>query len=144
MAKKIKITENLDKEFVVEKKKKKISILKIVSLTLNVILIAGIIIGIIYFNNKIIYFNNKLEEKDDEINSRITSSACDFSCSYKYSTEIEKANMLDDYIVFVLDGYGNVYYTYDCVKKLTAGQQYSFSAYNIDNAKGMGYKQGKC
>jgi hypothetical protein len=72
----------------------------------------------------------KLNEENDELRSN-------------YENAEEKANFLDDNIVFVLDGYGNVYYTYDCVQKITNGN-YSYWAYNKESAISQGYKEGHC
>lgn len=56
----------------------------------------------------------------------------------------EKSSFLDENIVLVIEGYENYYYTYDCVKKLTEGNEYSYWAYNIEQAKAKGYKNGTC
>lgn len=55
-----------------------------------------------------------------------------------------KSNFMDEYIVFVLDGYGKYYYTYDCMKEVTEGKEYSFWVYSINNAIAKGYKPFKC
>ena len=55
-----------------------------------------------------------------------------------------KSNFMDEYIVFVLDGYGNYYYTYDCMKEVTEGKEYSFWVYSINNAVAKGYKPFNC
>lgn len=55
-----------------------------------------------------------------------------------------KSNFMDEYIVFVLNGYGNYYYTYDCMKEVTEGKEYSFWVYSINNAIAKGYKPFKC
>lgn len=55
----------------------------------------------------------------------------------------EKAEFLDENIVFVLEGYGDYYYTYDCVQKITDGE-YSYWAYNKEAAVGEGYRKGTC
>lgn len=52
----------------------------------------------------------------------------------------EKADFLDEYIVFIIDGFGNYYYTYD--EMILATQQmdeYSYWAYNIEQAISLGY-----
>lgn len=51
-----------------------------------------------------------------------------------------KINFFDTYIVFVLDGYGNYYYTYDQMEQVTNGNSVPFSAYNISSAIANGYK----
>lgn len=55
-----------------------------------------------------------------------------------------KSNFMDEYIVFVLDGYGNYYYTYDCMEEVTEGKEYSFWVYSINNAVAKGYKPFNC
>ena len=55
----------------------------------------------------------------------------------------EKAEFLDENIVFVLDGYGKYYYTYDQVQQVTQGKEYSYWAYNTEAAISKGYKKWK-
>lgn len=55
----------------------------------------------------------------------------------------DKAEFLDENIVFVLDGYGNYYYTYDQVQQVTQGKEYSYWAYNKAAAIGQGYRAWK-
>ena len=54
-----------------------------------------------------------------------------------------KLSFMDENIVFVLEDYGNVYYTYDCVQQITNGE-YSYWAFNLEAAKSKGYKKGGC
>ena len=68
----------------------------------------------------------------------------DWQCSTKFSKEQEKASFLDENIVFVLEGYGNVYYSHDFVNKLTAGEEFTYWAYNKEAAISQGYKKEKC
>ena len=51
----------------------------------------------------------------------------------------QKTNFLDENIVFVLEGYGDYYYTYEEMKIITAGNRYSYWAYNEEAAKAKGY-----
>lgn len=51
-----------------------------------------------------------------------------------------KLNFYDEHIVFILDGYGNYYYTYDQMKQVTQGKKYSFLAYTDVVAKSRGYQ----
>lgn len=141
MAKKIRINESDNHEIFNNSNKiynVKKDILKIVSISLNVAFIVAIIVIILSYNTKI-------EETNKKMNSIDTSCAykSETSCKFNYLSEIDKAKFLDDNIVFVLEGYGNVYYTYDCVQKITDGE-YSYWAYNIEAAKSQGYKKGKC
>ena len=55
-----------------------------------------------------------------------------------------KSNFMDEYIVFVLDGYGNYYYSYDCMKEVTEGKKYAFWVYSINSAVAKGYKPFNC
>ena len=56
----------------------------------------------------------------------------------------EKAKFLDNNIVFVIDGYGNYYYTYDQMEEVTRDKgEYYYTAYNIEGAKSLGYKAWK-
>lgn len=55
----------------------------------------------------------------------------------EYTSKIE---FFDEHVVFVIEGYGNYYYTYDEMEQVTQGKNYSFWAYNIDQAKNLGYK----
>ena len=55
-----------------------------------------------------------------------------------------KSNFMDEYIVFVLNGYGNYYYTYDCMEEVTEGKEYTFWAYNTNSAIAKGYKPFNC
>ena len=54
-----------------------------------------------------------------------------------------KAEFLDENIVFVLDGYGDYYYTYEQMREVTQGKDYTFWAYNTENAKYLGYRAWK-
>lgn len=55
-----------------------------------------------------------------------------------------KSNFMDEHIVFVLDGYGNYYYSYDCMEEVTEGKEYTFWAYNTNSAIAKGYKPFNC
>lgn len=66
----------------------------------------------------------KLEEYDD----------------YRLETQW-KLNFYDENIVFVIDGYGDYYYTYDQMQTVTQGiGGYSYWAYNKEQAIARGYK----
>lgn len=53
----------------------------------------------------------------------------------------EKANFLDERIVFVIDGFGSYYYTYDEMIAVTQQMdEYEFWAYNTEQAIAKGYK----
>ena len=55
-----------------------------------------------------------------------------------------KLNFFDNNIVFVIEGYGNYYYSYDCMQKKVGNSQYSYWAYNKEAARSKGYWEGGC
>lgn len=54
----------------------------------------------------------------------------------EYEAEID---FYDEHVVFVLEGYGNYYYTYDQVQEVTDGKRFSFWVYSNLSAKEEGY-----
>ena len=107
--------------------------------TLSVVLLILLMLSIILN----IYLSTK---KDSAKNEPTTDDKCMTftSCFFEYSDEITKAEFLDENIVFVIDGYGNNYYTYDCMQKVTNGNEYSYRAYNEKMAISNGYSKGSC
>ena len=55
-----------------------------------------------------------------------------------------KAGFLDENIVFVIEGFGDYYYTYDCMMEKVGDNQYTYWAYNRENAIYLGYREGSC
>ena len=55
----------------------------------------------------------------------------------------EKLDFFDENIVFVIEGYGDYYYSYDCVQRVTSGE-YTYWAYNKEAAISKGYRKGTC
>ncbi|WP_292473466.1 hypothetical protein [Methanosphaera sp.] len=55
-----------------------------------------------------------------------------------------KLNLIDNNIVFVIEGYGNYYYTYDCMLEKVGDRSYSYWAYNKPTAQSKGYWDGGC
>lgn len=51
-----------------------------------------------------------------------------------------KIDFFDENIVFVLEGYGNYYYTYDQVEQVTQGKNFTYWAYNKEAAIANGYR----
>lgn len=64
----------------------------------------------------------------------------------RYETELRKAeskiDFFDEHVVFVIEGYGNYYYTYDEMIELTDDGEFTFWAYNEDLAISEGYLAG--
>ena len=113
---------------------------------LTILLISSIVLNVKFYNEKQALFevgetfyeaNVDLEKEYDTLEEKYNKLGA------KYSKIEEKAEFLDENIVFVLEGYGNKYYTYDCVQEITDGE-YSYWAFNIDAAKSQGYKKGTC
>ena len=109
---------------------------------LLIIILLGLIGYIIWNNNQ----TNKKNEliRDDlintlsEKNAELSSEKEDLEL--KNSQLKEKADFLDENIVFVIDGYGDYYYTYDQMEKVTQGEdEYYYCAYNVESAIAEGY-----
>lgn len=65
--------------------------------------------------------------------------ACD-NIDVETGWSAEKADFLDEYIVFVIDGFGDYYYTYDEMIAATSQMdEYSYWAYNEELARAEGY-----
>ena len=56
-----------------------------------------------------------------------------------YADYIAKAEFMDQNIVFVLEGYGDYYYTYDAMMQITDSSTFYFWAYNVEQARNLGY-----
>lgn len=158
MAKKIKIEPSV-------KQKKNGDIKKIIILIGIIATIIAIIVGIVILFLQLKTTNKELEITKEELHdSQLdtnfykeryesadrrclykTDNDCaeSFACTKKYLSYKIKSDFLDENIVFVLKGYGNYYYSYDCVQKITDGD-YTYWAYNKEAAKADGYKAGKC
>lgn len=54
-----------------------------------------------------------------------------------------KLDFFDENIVFVIDGYGDYYYTYDCMVD-SLDEDYTYWAFNKEQAIYKGYKEGSC
>lgn len=110
---------------------------KILFTIIIVILTIGLILSI--------HFNITYRYKIDDLKSLLDHQE-DVSSSWsrKYFNLSDKVTFYDKHIVFIIDGYGDYYYTYDCMKKVTSGKKFSFLAYNVDSAIAKGYKEFKC
>ena len=54
-----------------------------------------------------------------------------------------KIKFFDENVVFVLDGYGRYYYTYDQMAQVTQGKSFTYWAYNLEQAIDLGYRAWK-
>lgn len=142
MARKIKINSNLlDAQSDYKKNnQKKINIILIIIVGILTVSLIG---GFIYFNSKLSNANDEIDDLKSE-NSRVYSRLYSITGFNTVDYIKDKLNFLDENVVFQIKGYGNYYYTYDCMIEKTVGKEYSFWAYNLAAAKGNGLKKGNC
>ena len=150
MAKKIKINDVELKE--IKRNKLKYNNLKdwlFFAIGIILLLVIGIVILVVNYvelESEIEDLNNKnieLEGKNEELRDD-SLYLSDLIGKYDYYYTKEKLYFMDESIVFVIEGYGKKYYTYDCMMKKVGDKDYSFWAYNVEAAKGYGYKKGGC
>ncbi len=149
MARKIKIEEYLKDK---NKKSWKSDRIKLFSLILNGVLLVCVIVLVALY---ILLRSNSISKKEHDLivtgkNNTISNleanlTTLDYILDGKdYFYVKEKLDFFDKNIVFKIKGYGNYYYTYDCVEKKTNGKAYTYWAYNIEAAKSSGLKKGGC
>ncbi len=92
-------------------------------------------------NDKIDKLNDKVENGDKIIkNQKETNDELnDF-----YLKNLSKVDFIDKNIVFVIKGFGDYYYSYDCMMKKVGDNQFSYWAYNKEQAIKKGYEEGRC
>ena len=59
------------------------------------------------------------------------------------SKNSRKIQFFDENVVFVLEGYGRYYYTYDQMAQVTQGKSFTYWAYNLEQAIDLGYRAWK-
>ena len=150
MAKKIKVNDDELNE--IKRNKSKYNNLKdwlIFTIAIVVILVVGIIIFAVNYvelESEIEELNKtnvELEYKNEELEID-ADNLKDLIGNHDYYYVKDKLDLMDESIVFVIEGYGKKYYTYDCMMKKVGDKDYSFWAYNVEAAKGYGYKKGGC
>ena len=129
--------------------KTKIKLLLMVFLIISIVI--NITFGFLYFessnkngklnaeNKKIIKENKNLENENEEIHSNLFNVIGINSVYYVKN----KLDFMDDNIVFKIEGFGNYYYTYDCMMQKVNGS-YSYWAYNKEAAISTGLRAGGC
>ena len=127
---------NKDKKI---KRKMKTAII-ILSIVIAIETIAMVILGVCQF----ITFNNEKGDLEGKLRT------ANYFKTYYSNTADELKNensklkskcyFFDKYVVFVIDGYGNYYYTYDQMEQVTQGKQYSFYVYSYKEAISRGYR----
>lgn len=148
MAKKIKV-EDYEKE--VSNKGKKKDKLKICSLIVNGILGIYLIVTIVMYVSLYSKSSSKFEEIPDSEKKWV---AIPFDEDFEYNLDIifkdktpnyvrEKLEFINDNIVFKIKGFGNYYYSYDCMMEKVNGN-FTYWAYNKEAAISEGLKAGGC
>ena len=151
--KKTKTYEKIEKKEIIEEptniKSAKNNKLTITSLIFNgALIVCVIVLGIMYVNKnqEIEDFYVDLELKDEAMWSYKSDSEDleDLLNGKTYYYVKNKLDLMDEAIVFEIEGYGNYYYTYDCMMKKVGSSEYSYWAYNKEQAIGRGLKRGSC
>ena len=133
MAKKIMIVEN---------KKRKLLVVLVTFILLILLIITNILYNIELrkMRDKIKIKNNIISDLEEEYYN-LTKQNLDEEV--KNSKNEKKLKFYDENIVFKIEGYGNYYYTYDCMMKKVNGE-FRYWAYNKDAAKIQGLLEGSC
>ena len=152
MAKKIKMSQEEIEKYNAEIKKlpSKKSKLTIAFIVLTIIFTISLIGSIIYFNNDI----SSLKKENDELASENAQlvleklsikSDLDSILGSKTKSYIErKLEFFDESIVFRIEGFGNYYYTYDCMMKKVGNNKFTYWGYNKEAAISDGLRAGGC
>lgn len=139
--------KDIEKENVKSNHDKKTIILYSVIGVLSVLLIGISIYAFTLpsnYESEIKELKSQISTKNKKINTLENEKAGLNASMILYETYEEKADFLDDRIVFVIDGYGNYYYTYDQMNTVTQGiGEYTFWAYNKEQAISRGYRAWK-
>lgn len=129
-----------------ENKIKNNTLVKILPVILGIFLLISIIVifSLLIKNEKQRLKIIDLEEKYSNYDDLTKYKDLYFDEMAKNVKLSNKASFMDEHIVFVLDGYGNYYYNYDCMQEVTKGKNFKFLAYNAENAISLGYKEFNC
>ena len=131
MAKKISLEEY--KKLKPEKRNKLLLPLEILMVLFGI----SLVVIVLLIRNNVNLKEDLKEEKSkpEPINGEIVTSQTVY--------DNDKLQFFDDNIVFVIDGFDDYYYTYDCMMKKVSGN-YSYLAFNVDEAINKGYREGSC
>ena len=135
-----------------EKKKNSFSNKTIILLIVAIVSIIGnAVLGVIViiqspkmkFEEKYTKCDSQLEKErdtDTTYRNNIEEMLLKGKSMYEVSNKI---NFYDNHVVFVVEGLGNYYYTYDCMMKKVNGS-FTYWAYNREAAIERGYYEGSC
>ena len=123
-------------------KKKTVAIVVLsILLALSTVFSVFMVIGSVGISEE---YETQIAELQEDLDSKSEAynSAHESLIKYRdyYEDNYAKVDMMNSNIVFVIEGYGNYYYTYDQMMIATLGDaEYAYCAYNIEQAKGLGY-----
>ena len=106
------------------------------------LIIIVLIIIIIVLSNKIINNNKEITKLKNKKTNYIIENNNEEYLQY-WQKNHNKVDFIDENIVFVIEGYGNYYYSYDCMMDIVNGN-FTYWAYNKEQAIYNGYQKGKC
>ncbi len=143
------ISENIEKKK--NKNNTNIDINKKLKIILIILVIVLIIVSGIAIYLKISDNTSKLNEEISNLKRQVSTlreeknklSLENTSLKLTNSKNSKKIQFFDENVVFVLDGYGRYYYTYDQMEQVTQGKSFSYWAYNIEQARDLGYRAWK-
>lgn len=138
-----KTIKSYDKLKEAKNNKLKVGLMQKSTLTLSISLIISII-----FNISVLIFSINLKIKNDEILSNLDSLRDDFYYLIGTNTQSymkEKIHFMDNKIVFIIDGYDEYYFSYDCVQVIKNHyNDLKGSVILKDAAIDIGYKEYIC
>ena len=143
------ISENIEKQEA--NNDTNIDINKKLKNTLIVLVIVLIIVSGIAIYLKISDNTSELNEEISNLKKQVSTlreeknklSSENTSLKLTDSKNSRKIKFFDENVVFVLDGYGRYYYTYDQMEQVTQGKSFSYWAYNLEQAIDLGYRAWK-
>lgn len=143
--------KNISRKNKSQKDNNNIDINKKLKITLIVLVILLIIVSGIAIYLKISDNTSKLKDEISTLKKQVSTlreeknnlSFENSSLKLTNSKNSKKIDFFDKNVVFVLDGYGRYYYTYDQMTQVTQGKSFSYWAYNVEQAIGLGYRAWK-
>lgn len=128
-----------------ESKKGWKKIVFIISCVVNVILLFILVLSFVKFDDEKEAYKDEISILEDEIeglkyDSTTLYNLLDGNSSWYVENKLD---FLDEHIRFKIEGFGNYYYTYDCMMEKVDGE-FSFWVYTINGARNSGLQKGSC
>ena len=129
----------------IEPKKNWKKYLFIISCVVNVVLIIFLVVSFVNYDEEINSYKDEISWLEDEIegleyDSRTLYNLLDGETSWYIENKLD---FLDEHIRFKIKGFGNYYYTYDCMMEIVDGE-FTFWVYTVNGAINSGLKKGSC